>query len=71
MGGGGENFLEKVSPAPSKPPPPPSKTFPFIESLFTFFLCNMGLPFPSGDRLQGDAGGADNGGISQGYPCGS
>lgn len=31
----------------------------------------MGLPFPSGDRLQDDAGGADNGGISQGYPYGS
>ena len=38
--------------APSKPPPLPSKTFPFIESLFTFFLCNMGLSFLSGDILQ-------------------
>ena len=33
-----------------------SKTFPFIESLFTFFLCNMGLSFLSGDILQENAG---------------
>lgn len=37
IGGGGRNFLEKVSPAPSKPPPPSSKLFDFIESLFVIF----------------------------------
>ena len=33
IGGGRGNFLEKVSPSPSKPPPSSSKTFDFIESL--------------------------------------
>lgn len=30
FGGAGRNFLKKVSPAPSKPPPPSSKIFDFI-----------------------------------------
>lgn len=37
IGGGRGNFLEKVSPPPSKPPPSSSKTFGVIESLFAAF----------------------------------
>ena len=37
IGGGGEDFLEKVLPAPSKPLPPLPKTFDLIESLLSFF----------------------------------
>ncbi len=36
-GKGGEGFLEKALPAPSKPPPPLPKTFDLIESLLSFF----------------------------------
>ena len=37
IGGGRGNFLKKVSPSPSKPPPSSSKTFDLIESLFPVF----------------------------------
>ena len=37
MGGGGEDLLQKVLPAPSKPPPPLPKTFDLIESLLPSF----------------------------------
>ena len=37
IGGGGEDFLQKVLSSPSKPPPPLPKTFVLIESLFSGF----------------------------------